>query len=91
MPCHARAHTPQAGRTGSLLLGELSSIASLSVSTFQNAVERSSWSLVGMSGDGALVAAAVAAKDVHRMYIWTRLTGKLEVILEGVRLRRVIV
>jgi hypothetical protein len=73
----------QVGRTGSLLLGELKSILSLSVSSFQNAVERSSWSQAALSGSGRYVTAAVADRGAHRLYTWTRLTGKLENILEG--------
>jgi hypothetical protein len=35
------------------------------------------------SGDSEHVVGAVASKDDHRVYLWSRLYGKLDKILEG--------
>jgi hypothetical protein len=51
--------------------------------TFQNAVEKNQWKGVVLSGDSEHVVGAVHHKTEHRVYIWSRLYGKLERILEG--------
>jgi metallophosphoesterase superfamily enzyme len=51
--------------------------------TFQNAVEKNQWKGVVLSGDSEHVVGAIANKTEHRVYIWSRLYGKLERILEG--------
>jgi hypothetical protein len=55
--------------------------------TFQNAVEKNQWKAVVLSGDSEHVVGAIANKTEHRVYIWSRLYGKLERILEGERFR----
>lgn len=55
----------------------------LSPNAFQNAVEKNQWRAAVFSGDCEHVVGAVASKSDHRVYIWSRLYGKLERILEG--------
>jgi hypothetical protein len=73
----------QAGRVGSLLHGPEACMLAACPQTFQNAVEKNQWKGVVLSGDSEHVVGAVHHKTEHRVYIWSRLYGKLERILEG--------
>ncbi|KAF6264667.1 WD40-repeat-containing domain protein [Scenedesmus sp. NREL 46B-D3] len=75
----------EAGRVGSLLHSPETCMLAACPLTFQNAVEKNQWKGVVLSGDSEHVVGAVAHKTEHRVYIWSRLYGKLERILEGPR------
>lgn len=55
----------------------------IKVREFNNAVERMNWKAVAFSSDSEYVVAAPDTKAEHSMYIWSRVWGKLERILEG--------
>ena len=56
------------------------------VRDFQNVVERCSWRSACFSSDSEHVIGASAGKAVHHLYIWNRITGNMERILEGVNI-----
>ncbi|KAF8067281.1 hypothetical protein HT031_002328 [Scenedesmus sp. PABB004] len=76
----------EASRTGPLLAADAGgALLSPSGTSFHNAVERNQWRGAALSSDTEHVAAGAAAKDEHRIYVWSRHLGKLEKILEGPR------
>ncbi|MEW5317160.1 MAG: hypothetical protein WDW38_008486 [Sanguina aurantia] len=49
----------------------------------RTALRRPLWRCAALSCDTEHVIAAAAGKGIHRLYVWTRLYGKLERVLEG--------
>eukprot|EP00775_Hariotina_reticulata_P013963 gene13963-14077_t len=73
----------EAGRVGSLLhQPDSACMLQLAPLSFQNAVEKNAWRSFVASGDSEHVVGAVASRDDHRVYLWSRLYGKLDKILE---------
>uniref|UniRef100_A0A383WGW9 Uncharacterized protein n=1 Tax=Tetradesmus obliquus TaxID=3088 RepID=A0A383WGW9_TETOB len=75
----------EAGRVGSLLHPPEACMLAPCTASFTNAVEKNQWRAVALSGEGEHVAGGIAGKQEHRVYLWSRLYGKLERILEGPR------
>ncbi|WIA12939.1 hypothetical protein OEZ85_006554 [Tetradesmus obliquus] len=73
----------EAGRVGSLLHPPEACTLAPCTASFTNAVEKNQWRAVALSGEGEHVAGGIAGKQEHRVYLWSRLYGKLERILEG--------
>lgn len=72
---------PQAIKGGSLLWDAPAVLTS--GLEFQNAVERMLWADVCFSADSEYVLACMASKTQHIMYVWNRVLGNMERILEG--------
>jgi hypothetical protein len=54
-------------------------------------VEKTGWRCVAFSSDDEHVAAGVASREgVHKVYMWNRTYGKLERVLDGEDLFRVL-
>jgi hypothetical protein len=49
----------------------------------QNAVEKMLWAGATFTSDSEHVVAAASSKTQHHIYIWNRVNGKMERILEG--------
>ncbi|EFJ41726.1 hypothetical protein VOLCADRAFT_98253 [Volvox carteri f. nagariensis] len=71
----------RAVKSGSVLHGESGLLRP--VRDFQNAVERTPWRSATFSCDSEHVAGATAAKAQLQIYIWNRLLGNMEHLLEG--------
>jgi len=55
----------------------------LPVREFQNAVEKMLWAGAVFTSDSEHVVALASSKTQHHLYIWNRVNGKMERILEG--------
>ncbi|MEW5301857.1 MAG: hypothetical protein WDW36_004687 [Sanguina aurantia] len=50
---------------------------------YSNSVEKTAWRCAALSCDTEHVIAGAAGRGAHRLYVWTRLYGKLERVLDG--------
>eukprot|EP00798_Chlamydomonas_sp_ICE-L_P031591 gene31591-6785_t len=82
----AKAAGGKVQKSGSLLYGADSDKRRplvVAVREFQNAVERPAWRMACFSSDSEHVIGAAATKSTHHIYVWNRLYGNMERVLEG--------